>query len=262
MFCQTYPAPSTIFRSRARFQTGELLCIYRAYGCSSCNSVFLVTVHDPVCTDSGNIEDALYGSFLPAPSEDLFPLQDDAAYAAESLPGAIIPLEERITMNADRERVKVRVTNMGDRPIQVRRIPFATRQYTQLTPRPGRIPLPLRRNQPRPVLRPTSCLGKAPRHRRRNRRPLRTRRRQNSHPLFHRWSEAHHRREWICYWRLRARSSRGGILAAGGARIREAARFWYERGDPAKYDWERGLHRHVWAYYRRQDTARRYVLVD
>ncbi|TFL02575.1 urease [Pterulicium gracile] len=83
------------------------------------DGVFLVTVHDPVCTDSGNIEDALYGSFLPAPSEDLFPLQDDAAYAAESLPGAIIPLEERITMNADRERVKVRVTNMGDRPIQV-----------------------------------------------------------------------------------------------------------------------------------------------
>jgi urease len=31
--------------------------------------VFLVTVHDPICTEFGNLADALYGSFLPVPSE-------------------------------------------------------------------------------------------------------------------------------------------------------------------------------------------------
>jgi hypothetical protein len=83
------------------------------------SSVFLVTVHDPICTESGDLEAALYGSFLPIPSESLFPVIDESEYAREKLPGAIVAKQERIIINKDRERVKLKVTNTGDRPIQV-----------------------------------------------------------------------------------------------------------------------------------------------
>ena len=83
-------------------------------------SVFLVTVHHPVCTESGSLEAALYGSFLPIPPEDIFPVHDQSEYARENLPGAIIAKKERIALNVGRERVKLLVTNNGDRPIQVR----------------------------------------------------------------------------------------------------------------------------------------------
>ncbi|KAJ7172211.1 urease [Mycena filopes] len=82
------------------------------------DGVFLVTVHDPICTESGNLEAALYGSFLPIPAEDLFPVAD-VATSREELPGAIIPRPNRIVINRGRERVQLRVTNNGDRPIQV-----------------------------------------------------------------------------------------------------------------------------------------------
>jgi urease len=79
-------------------------------------SVFLVTVHDPICTDDGNLEVALYGSFLPVPSIDVFP----AAHRRRGgLPGAIVPKQEPIVINCGREKIKIRVTNDGDRPIQV-----------------------------------------------------------------------------------------------------------------------------------------------
>ncbi|KAF8211933.1 urease [Mycena galopus ATCC 62051] len=83
------------------------------------DGVFLVTVHDPICTESGNVEAALYGSFLPIPAEDKFPITDISAYALEKLPGAIVARPEPIIINKGRERVKLRVTNNGDRPIQV-----------------------------------------------------------------------------------------------------------------------------------------------
>ena len=82
--------------------------------------VFLVTVHDPVCTESGDLSAALYGSFFPIPSDDLFPLSPPGEYAVEKRPGAVIAKKEAITINQGRERVKLRVTNNGDRPIQVR----------------------------------------------------------------------------------------------------------------------------------------------
>ncbi|KAF9468200.1 urease [Collybia nuda] len=83
------------------------------------DGVFLVTVHDPICTESGNLEAALYGSFLPIPSDDLFPLSDPFEYSPENAPGAVIASKELIMINKGRERVKLRVTNNGDRPIQV-----------------------------------------------------------------------------------------------------------------------------------------------
>lgn len=81
--------------------------------------MFLVTVHDPICTESGDLKAALYGSFFPVPSEDLFPVTDASEYALEKMPGAIIVKKERIIINAGREKVRLRVTNNGDRPIQV-----------------------------------------------------------------------------------------------------------------------------------------------
>ncbi|KAF9266359.1 urease [Marasmius fiardii PR-910] len=83
------------------------------------DGVFLVTVHSPICTDSGDIASALYGSFLPLPPEELFPLPEPLP--AHEHPGAIIlsPTQSTITINAGRPRIKLRVTNNGDRPIQV-----------------------------------------------------------------------------------------------------------------------------------------------
>lgn len=80
-----------------------------------------MTVHDPICTDDGDLDAALYGSFLPVPSNNLFPVPDPKLSHDENLPGAIIPKKngERITINSGRERIKIRVTNNGDRPIQV-----------------------------------------------------------------------------------------------------------------------------------------------
>ncbi|GLB40138.1 putative urease alpha-subunit, N-terminal domain [Lyophyllum shimeji] len=83
------------------------------------DGVFLVTVHDPICTEDGNLEAALYGSFLPIPSDELFPPTNPAEYAEEKAPGAIIAGNGRVVINKGRERIKLRVTNNGDRPIQV-----------------------------------------------------------------------------------------------------------------------------------------------
>lgn len=81
-------------------------------------SVFLVTVHEPICSDSGNIHQALYGSFLPAPADRHFPLEEPESLSA--IPGAIIVKSDSpIVLNKGRPRVQLRVTNTGDRPIQV-----------------------------------------------------------------------------------------------------------------------------------------------
>ena len=82
-------------------------------------SVFLVTVHDPIASEDGDIVAALSGSFFPIPSNDLFPVQDSSLYSREKLPGAIIARKEDIVINKGRERVRLRVTNTGDRPVQV-----------------------------------------------------------------------------------------------------------------------------------------------
>lgn len=82
---------------------------------------YLVTVHNPIGSDDGDLARALYGSFLPIPAQDLFPLPPATAYDAESQPGAVLPLDTAtpITLNAGRRRTRLRVTSKGDRPIQV-----------------------------------------------------------------------------------------------------------------------------------------------
>ncbi|KAH8099988.1 hypothetical protein BXZ70DRAFT_894086 [Cristinia sonorae] len=83
------------------------------------NGVFLVTVHDPICTDDGNLSKALYGSFLPIPSEDLFNPVVVPQTPPESVPGAVVVRKERIVINRGRNRVALKVTNNGDRPVQI-----------------------------------------------------------------------------------------------------------------------------------------------
>ncbi|KAJ2892991.1 urease [Zalerion maritima] len=85
------------------------------------SGTYLVTVHNPVSTNDGDLARALYGSFLPIPSQDLFPIAEPAAYAPEVQPGAVVVAKEMgpIILNAGRKRIKLQVTSMGDRPIQV-----------------------------------------------------------------------------------------------------------------------------------------------
>lgn len=84
----------------------------------------LVTVHDPIATDRGDLGLALYGSFLPVPPESAFPVP--APEAALDAPGAVEIEPGHLELNAGRETAALDVTNRGDRPIQVgSHYPFA-----------------------------------------------------------------------------------------------------------------------------------------
>lgn len=82
---------------------------------------YLVTVHNPIASDDGDLAKALYGSFLPVPEKDLFPLPDPSVYAAEKGPGAVVVVREKgeIKLHEWKRRIRLRVTSRGDRPIQV-----------------------------------------------------------------------------------------------------------------------------------------------
>ncbi|KAH7086369.1 hypothetical protein FB567DRAFT_69154 [Paraphoma chrysanthemicola] len=83
---------------------------------------YLVTVHHPISTDDGDLEKALYGSFLPVPSNDMFPLPEATVYDAVEQPGAVVAVEGEagtIELNQGRKRIRLKVKSMGDRPIQV-----------------------------------------------------------------------------------------------------------------------------------------------
>ncbi|CAG8595446.1 5020_t:CDS:2 [Funneliformis caledonium] len=79
---------------------------------------YLVTVHDPISSDDGNLELALYGSFLPIPDDSKFVLQTVEA-KAEDAPGALVVKPGKIVLNEGRARASLKVVNTGDRPIQV-----------------------------------------------------------------------------------------------------------------------------------------------
>jgi urease subunit gamma/beta len=81
----------------------------------------LVTVHSPIAAEQGDLELALYGSFLPVPDRSLF--GDEFAGLA---PGAVEPAPDPIEINAGRRATSVAVVHRGDRPIQVgSHYPFA-----------------------------------------------------------------------------------------------------------------------------------------
>ncbi|KAK2617048.1 Urease [Conoideocrella luteorostrata] len=80
---------------------------------------YLVTVHNPISTDDGDPRRALYGSFLPIPDNEAFPLPPDSEYALRRQPGAVVAVKGTVKLSQNRKRRRLRVTSKGDRPIQV-----------------------------------------------------------------------------------------------------------------------------------------------
>ena len=76
----------------------------------------LVTVHHPIVAADGDLALALYGSFLPVPALSAFP--DDRS-AADPAPGEVTAVPGDLELNAGREVVRLTVTNLADRPVQV-----------------------------------------------------------------------------------------------------------------------------------------------
>lgn len=74
----------------------------------------LVTVHHPIVADHGDLELALYGSFLPVPARECFIEIPQAVTVGE-----IIVVDGDVTLNDGKRTADVLVTNTGDRPIQV-----------------------------------------------------------------------------------------------------------------------------------------------
>jgi len=77
----------------------------------------LVTVHNPIVAEHGNLELALYGSFLPVPDRQAAVGRSDSADARA--PGSVTCADGELVANLDRKTVVLAVTNTGDRPIQV-----------------------------------------------------------------------------------------------------------------------------------------------
>jgi urease subunit gamma/beta len=73
----------------------------------------LVTVHHPISAEHGNLELALYGSFLPVPQVRLV----ESGVAV--VPGEMLCAPGEITANNGRVTARLAVTNTGDRPVQV-----------------------------------------------------------------------------------------------------------------------------------------------
>jgi urease len=88
------------------------------------DGTFLVTVHEPIARKDGELKLALYGSFLPVPELSVY---GPATDLEEIVPGQLVVCRKRkadaqdlsITLNAGRARTKLRVTNNGDRPVQI-----------------------------------------------------------------------------------------------------------------------------------------------
>ena len=90
----------------------------------------LVTVHNPIVAEQGNLELALYGSFLPVPTVRLKADTTEATGTRSSVvsgfsrtdggkPGEILCAPGDIVANDGRDVTRLPVTNTGDRPIQV-----------------------------------------------------------------------------------------------------------------------------------------------
>ena len=86
----------------------------------------LVTVHHPIAAEHGNMELALYGSFLPVPergSDRHVPactrVRPPMRTRIRRRPAKSCSADGDIVINEGREAVQVKVTNRGDRPIQV-----------------------------------------------------------------------------------------------------------------------------------------------
>uniref|UniRef100_A0A0D9XR88 urease n=1 Tax=Leersia perrieri TaxID=77586 RepID=A0A0D9XR88_9ORYZ len=74
----------------------------------------LITVHDPISSDDGNLELALRGSFLPVPSLEKFSL-----VGVDDFPGEVRFISGCIILNLHRRALTLKVVNKADRPIQI-----------------------------------------------------------------------------------------------------------------------------------------------
>jgi urease subunit gamma/beta len=74
----------------------------------------LVTVHHPIVAEHGDLELALYGSFLPVPDRARFAIAPQPLVVGEVLVG-----DGDVVLNEGRPTRELAVTNTGDRPIQV-----------------------------------------------------------------------------------------------------------------------------------------------
>lgn len=88
----------------------------------------LVTVHHPIAAQKGNLELALYGSFLPRPSHEGTKTNHEGTKTRRGshedtttrrVPGEILHAAGDITINEGRDAIHLEVTNKGDRPVQV-----------------------------------------------------------------------------------------------------------------------------------------------
>jgi len=78
----------------------------------------LVTVHDPISQEDGNLTLALYGSFLPTPSMSMFSGKE-AQWDSILAPGSMVCVKGHIELNKGRPITQITVNNTSDRPIQV-----------------------------------------------------------------------------------------------------------------------------------------------
>ena len=74
----------------------------------------LVTVHHPIVAENGDLQLALYGSFLPVPGRMAL-----SANPSAEIPGEVFSMPGEVMLNEGRRTVRLRVTHSGDRPIQV-----------------------------------------------------------------------------------------------------------------------------------------------
>jgi urease subunit gamma/beta len=86
----------------------------------------LVTVHDPIALEDGDLALALHGSFLPVPDLAVFGAADVAGGQRHVAAGHIEVATGDIELYPGRRRLTLEVTSRGDRPIQVgSHYPFA-----------------------------------------------------------------------------------------------------------------------------------------
>ena len=79
----------------------------------------LVTVHEPIVATHGNLELALYGSFLPLPALEVFGADAPHVEPVSGGIGEVIVPSGDLELNAGRAAMELPVINHGDRPIQV-----------------------------------------------------------------------------------------------------------------------------------------------
>lgn len=77
----------------------------------------LVSIHNPIAREDGDLSIALYGSFLPVP--DLAVFEKSVVQFTSPTPGSIVAAKGSIKLNEGRETINITVTNVADRPIQV-----------------------------------------------------------------------------------------------------------------------------------------------